>query len=106
MKTAELVLNAASDFPTYSLVAASSAAERVLGAMTLMSLDIQVGRANDVVIFDVNAASWTVLAREAAYLRRLGDTGRSSQWRYTPLRRSSFRCLQEHELGHCGPLSL
>lgn len=75
VKTAELVLSAVSDFPTYGLVAASSAAERVLGAMMVMSPDIQVGRANDVVIFDVNVASGTVLARAADRLRTLGHTG-------------------------------
>lgn len=74
-RTAELMLDAVAAFPCYGLIAASSAAERVLGAMMLMSPEIQVGRANDVVIFDVNVASGTVLGRAAAHLRRLGHTG-------------------------------
>jgi hypothetical protein len=74
-RSAELVLAAVSAYPTYSVIAATAAAERVLGAMMVMSPDLRVGQANDVVIFDVNIASGTVLARAAERLRTQGHTG-------------------------------
>lgn len=74
-KTAELVLSAVTEFPTFGLVAASGAAERVLGAMMVISPELRVGLTDDVVIFDVNIASGTVLARAADRLRRQGHTG-------------------------------
>lgn len=74
-KSAELVLAAVSAYPTYGVVATTAAAERVLGAMMVMAPDLRVGQANDIVIFDVNVASGTVLARTAERLRTQGHTG-------------------------------
>jgi hypothetical protein len=74
-RSAELVLKAISNYPMHGVVAASAAAERVLGAMMVMSPDLLVGPAKDAVIFDVNLASGTVLARAAGRLRRSGHDG-------------------------------
>jgi hypothetical protein len=74
-KSAELVLDALSWFPGYGVIAASPAAERVLGAVMMLSPDVRVGSARDVVIFDVNVSSGTILARAADRLLRLGHNG-------------------------------
>jgi hypothetical protein len=75
IRSAALVLDAVSTYPNHGLMAASAAAERVLGAMMVMSPEVRVGQADDVVIFDVNLASGTVLARAADRLRRQGHAG-------------------------------
>lgn len=74
-QSAALVLDVVSTFPNHGLIAASAAAERVLGAIMVMSPEVQVGPADDIVIFDVCLASGTVLARAADRLRRQGHTG-------------------------------
>jgi len=74
-KSAELVLEAMSSYPDYGVIAASPAAERVLGAVMMLSPDVTVGSARGVVIFDVNLASGTVLARATDRLLRSGHEG-------------------------------
>ncbi len=75
VRSAELVLDALADYPGYGVVAVSAAAERVLGAMMVKSPAVRVGGTGDLLIFDVNIASGTLLARAADHLRRAGHAG-------------------------------
>src|SRR4051812_33857935 len=75
-KAAEQFLGAYEMFNGYDVVAASAIAERVLGAAMMLNPGIGVGGQGRTVIFDVNVASGTQLARAA---RRLRDLGNSDQ---------------------------
>jgi hypothetical protein len=70
--SAEQFLRVYARFHGYRVVAASPQAERVLGAAMMLSPEIRGGVYGHTVIFDVNIASGTLLARAA---RRLRDSG-------------------------------
>ncbi len=75
-KAAEQFLSAYAMFDGYGVVAASSAAERVLGAAMVLNPGLCVDGLGRTVIFDVNVASGTQLARVA---KRLRDSGNSDE---------------------------
>jgi hypothetical protein len=75
-KAAEQFLGAYATFNPCGVVAASAIAERVLGAAMMLNPEVGVGGQGRTVIFDVNVASGTQLARAA---RRLRDLGNSDQ---------------------------
>ncbi len=74
-QSAESVLEVLASRPAHGVIAASPAAERVLGAVMMLSPDVLVGSAPNVVVFDVNFASGTTLARTADRLLRSGHDG-------------------------------
>lgn len=73
-KAAEEFLGAYAMFDGYDVIAASALAERVLGAAMMLHPGLSsVGRGRTV-IFDVNIASGTQMARAAKRLRRAGNS--------------------------------
>jgi hypothetical protein len=75
-ETAEKLLRVLDDFPGYGVVAASPAAERVIGAAMMLRNSVHSDRSGSLIIFDINIASGTLMARAA---RRLRDAGNRSQ---------------------------
>jgi hypothetical protein len=73
-KAAEQFLGAYAAFDGYDVIAASSIAERVLGAAMMLRPKLSSAGRGPTVIFDVNIASGTLMARAA---RRLRDAGNS-----------------------------
>lgn len=72
---AEALVRAASEYEGFGVVAASPQAERVLGAAMMLAPTMHGGSSGPSIIFDVNYASGTMLARAA---RRLRDDGNES----------------------------
>jgi hypothetical protein len=75
-KAAEQFLGAYAMFEGYGVVAASSIAERVLGAAMMLRPELSGSGTGCTVIFDVNIASGTQLARAARRLRESGNADR------------------------------
>jgi hypothetical protein len=75
-KAAEQFLGAYAMFEGYDVVAASAIAERVLGAAMILKPQLSSGGQGRTVVFDVNIASGTQLARAA---RRLRDAGNADE---------------------------
>jgi hypothetical protein len=73
---AEKLLMVLDDFPDYGVVAASPAAERVIGAAMMLRDNLHSDRSGNLIIFDINIASGTVMARAA---KRLRDAGNRSE---------------------------
>lgn len=73
--SAESFLAVYDSYRGYSVVAASPQAERVLGAVMMLRSEVHSTGQGRTVIFDVNVASGTLMARAA---RRLRDEGNSS----------------------------
>lgn len=73
-KAAEEFLGAYAAFEGYDVVAASSVAERVLGAAMMLRPALSSAGRGRTVIFDVNVASGTLMARTARRLRRAGNS--------------------------------
>lgn len=72
-KAAEEFLGAYAAFDGYDVVAASSVAERVLGAAMMLRPALSSAGRGRTVIFDVNIASGTLMARAARRLRHAGN---------------------------------
>lgn len=75
-RCAESLVRAASEYVGFGVVAASPQAERVLGAAMMLAPTLHGDDSGPAIIFDVNYASGTLLARAA---RRLRDRGNESQ---------------------------
>jgi hypothetical protein len=73
-KAAEEFLGAYAMFEGYDVVAASSIAERVLGAAMMIRPELSGAGRGRTVIFDVTIASGTQMARAAQRLRHAGNT--------------------------------
>jgi hypothetical protein len=73
-KAAEEFLGAYAAFEGYEVVAASSVAERVLGAAMMLKPALSMAGRGRTVIFDVNIASGTLMARAARRLRQAGNS--------------------------------
>jgi hypothetical protein len=73
-KAAEEFLGAYAAFEGYDVVAASSIAERVLGAAMMLRPALSSAGRGRTVIFDVNIASGTLMARTARRLRQAGNS--------------------------------
>jgi hypothetical protein len=73
--SAEAFLTVYDSYPGYSVVAASPQAERVLGAVMMLRPEVNATGHGRALIFDVNVASGTLIARLA---RRLRDTGNTN----------------------------
>jgi len=73
-KAAEEFLGAYAAFEGYGVVAASSIAERVLGAAMMLRPALSSAGRGRTVIFDVNIASGTLMARAARRLRHAGNS--------------------------------
>lgn len=74
-RSAEALLRAASAYEGFGVVAASPQAERVLGAAMMLEPSMHGNSNGPSIVFDVNYASGTLLARAA---RRLRDRGNQS----------------------------
>lgn len=74
-RCAEALVRAASEYEGFGVVAASPQAERVLGAAMMLVPTMHGGDRGPSIVFDVNYASGTMLARAA---RRLRDRGNES----------------------------
>ena len=73
-KAAEQFLGAYAAFDGYDVVAASPIAERVLGAAMMLRPKLSGAGRGPTVIFDVNIASGTLMARAARRLRHAGNS--------------------------------
>jgi hypothetical protein len=73
-KAAEEFLGAYAMFDGYEVIAASALAERVLGAAMMLRPGLSSAGRGRTVIFDVNIASGTQMARAAKRLRRSGNS--------------------------------
>jgi hypothetical protein len=73
-KAAEEFLGAYAAFDGYDVVAASPVAERVLGAAMMLRPALSGSARGRTVIFDVNIASGTLMARAARRLRHAGNS--------------------------------
>ena len=73
-KAAEEFLGAYASFDSYHVVAASAIAERVLGAAMILRPELSSAGTGRTVIFDVNVASGTQMARAAERLRQAGNS--------------------------------
>lgn len=73
-KAAEEFLGAYAMFDGYDVVAASSIAERVLGAAMMIRPELSGAGKGRTVIFDVTVASGTQMARAAKRLRHAGNS--------------------------------
>ena len=73
-KAAEEFLGAYATFSGYDVVAASAIAERVLGAAMILRPELSSAGTGRTVIFDVNVASGTQMARTAQRLRQSGNS--------------------------------
>lgn len=74
--SAGALLSAYDSYAGYSIVAASPQAERVLGAVMIMRPEVNASGLGPTVIFDVNVASGTLMARAVQRLRDRGNTSR------------------------------
>ncbi|MBC7277087.1 hypothetical protein OG984_02555 [Nocardioides sp. NBC_00368] len=74
-RCAESLVRAASVYEGFGVVAASPQAERVLGAAMMLAPTMHGDSSGPSIVFDVNHASGTLLARAA---RRLRDRGNES----------------------------
>lgn len=74
--SAGALLSAYDSYLGYSIVAASPQAERVLGAVMIMRPEVNASGIGPTVIFDVNVASGTLMARAVQRLRDRGNTSR------------------------------
>lgn len=74
-RSAEALVSAASAYEGFGVVAASPQAERVLGAAMMLAPAMHGDSSGPSIVFDVNFASGTLLARAA---RRLRDRGNQS----------------------------
>lgn len=74
-RSAEALVSAASAYEGFGVVPASPQAERVLGAAMMLSPTMHGDSNGPSIVFDVNFASGTLLARAA---RRLRDRGNQS----------------------------
>lgn len=74
-RCAEALVRAASAYEGFGIVAASPQAERVLGAAMMLAPTLHGDSSGPSIVFDVNYASGTLLARAA---RRLRDGGNDS----------------------------
>lgn len=72
---AEVLVNAASGYEGFGVVAASPQAERVLGAAMMLDPTLNGDDQGPSIVFDMNYTSGTLLARAA---RRLRDRGNQS----------------------------
>lgn len=72
---AEALVRAASEYEGFGVVAASPQAERVLGAAMMLAPTMHGDGGGPSIVFDLNYASGTTLARAA---RRLRDRGNES----------------------------
>jgi hypothetical protein len=72
---AETLVRAASAYEGFGVVAASPQAERVLGAAMMLAPTMHGDSSGPTIVFDVNYASGTMLARAA---RRVRDRGNQS----------------------------
>lgn len=72
---AEALVRAASEYEGFGVVAASPQAERVLGAAMMLAPTMHGDGSGPSIVFDLNYASGTMLARAA---RRLRDRGNES----------------------------
>ena len=75
-RSAEALVSAASAYEGFGVVPASPQAERVLGAAMMLSPSMHGDSNGPSIVFDVNFASGTLLARAA---RRLRDHGNQSR---------------------------
>jgi hypothetical protein len=73
-KAAEEFLGAYAAFDGYDVVAASSIAERVIGAAMMLRPALSSAGSGRTVIFDVSIASGTLMARTARRLRQAGNS--------------------------------
>lgn len=73
---AELLIRATAGYDGFGFVPASPHAERVLGAAMMLAPTIHGTSSGPSIVFDVNFASGTLLARTA---RRLRDSGNDSR---------------------------
>ena len=74
--SAEALVSAASAYEGFGVVAASPQAERVLGAAMMLAPTMHGDSTGPSIVFDLNYASGTLLARAA---RRLRDRGNHSR---------------------------
>lgn len=74
-RCAQALVRAASAYEGFGVVAASPQAERVLGAAMMLDPAMRAGGGGPSIVFDLNYASGTMLARAA---RRLRDCGNES----------------------------
>jgi len=72
---AEVLVRTATAYAGFSIIAASPQAERVLGAAMMLEPSIHGRRNGPSIIFDINYASGTLIARAA---RKLRDNGNES----------------------------
>lgn len=70
---AEALVNAVSTYKGFGVVAASPHAERVLGAAMMLNPTMHGHSSGPSIVFDVNYASGTMLARAAVRLRNRGN---------------------------------
>lgn len=72
-RCAEALVRAAADYDGFGVVPASPQAERVLGAAMMLAPAMHATSSGPAVVFDVNFASGTLLARTARQLRDDGN---------------------------------
>ena len=75
-EAAKKLLAVLDNFPNYGVVPASPAAERVIGAAMMLRNSVHSDRGGSLIIFDINIASGTLMARAA---RRLRDAGTQNE---------------------------
>jgi hypothetical protein len=75
-EAAQKLLTVLDDFPDYGVVPASPAADRVIGAAMMLRNSVHSNRNGSLIIFDINIASGTLMARAA---RRLRDAGNQNE---------------------------
>lgn len=75
-RRAEALVRASADYDHFGVVPASPQAERVLGAAMMLAPTLHGTSSGPSIVFDVNFASGTLLARTA---RRLRDSGNHSR---------------------------
>lgn len=73
-RSAEAFLTVYDSYLGYSVVAASPQAERVLGAVMVLRPEVNASGQGRTLIFDINVASGTLMARAARRLRERGNT--------------------------------
>lgn len=72
--SARLFLDCVAGWDTFTVEAASPAAERVLGAAMMLNPKLRGGRSTRTVILDVNVASGTLVANAARRVRETVET--------------------------------
>lgn len=75
-RRAEALVRAAAEYEGFGVVPASPQAERVLGAAMMLAPTLHGASSGPSIVFDVNFASGTLLARTA---RKLRDSGNDSR---------------------------